>query len=124
MLKAAVIGVGSMGRNHVRVYRELDSVELVGISDNKLSTAEKIGSIYGVPHFSDYLEMLDECRPDLVSLVVPTDEHFSVAMDLIERGIGSRQWLPPGARCASAQECPAGQPGQSQSALSQKITSI
>ena len=33
MLKAAVIGVGSIGQNHARVYREMDGVELVGVAD-------------------------------------------------------------------------------------------
>lgn len=87
MLKAAVIGVGSMGRNHVRVYRELEGVDLVGISDKHAATAEKLGSVYRVPSYEDYLTMLDECKPDLVTLAVPTDKHFDVAMDVIERGI-------------------------------------
>ena len=33
MLKVGVIGLGSMGKNHVRVYSELPEVELVGIAD-------------------------------------------------------------------------------------------
>ena len=32
-MRVAVIGVGSMGFNHLRVYSELDGVQLVGISD-------------------------------------------------------------------------------------------
>lgn len=87
MLKAAVIGVGSMGRNHVRVYRELDGVELVGISDKNPATAEKVASVYGVPYYEDYCNLLEESQPDLVSLVVPTDKHFEVALDIIDRGI-------------------------------------
>ena len=87
MLKAAVIGAGSMGRNHVRVYQELDSVELVGVSDKHKPTADKLSSVYGIPAYEDYLTMLDECKPDLVTLAVPTDKHFAVAMDVIERGV-------------------------------------
>ena len=33
MLKVGVIGLGAMGKNHVRVYSELPEVELVGIAD-------------------------------------------------------------------------------------------
>ncbi|MCB9450945.1 MAG: Gfo/Idh/MocA family oxidoreductase [Anaerolineaceae bacterium] len=87
MLKAAVIGVGSMGRNHARVYRELDGVELVGVSDNNKETAAKIGATYAVPHDTDYLKMIDECKPDLVTLAVPTVLHYEMGMELIERGV-------------------------------------
>lgn len=87
MLKAAVIGVGSMGRNHVRVYREMDGVELVGVVDQSEVTAARIGATYAAPHFTDYVEMVETCQPDLVTLAVPTDMHFEVASDLIRRGI-------------------------------------
>ncbi len=87
MLKAAVIGIGSMGRNHVRVYRELDKVELVAVSDQNAETASRVGSIYNVPHFTDYLRMIEDCKPDLVTLAVPTDKHFKIGVELIERGI-------------------------------------
>lgn len=87
MLKAAVIGVGSMGRNHVRVYRETEGVELVAVSDQSMETAARVGSVFNAPHFNDYARMIDECKPDLVTLAVPTDKHFKIGMDLIERGI-------------------------------------
>src|SRR5690554_1891054 len=87
MLKAAVIGVGSMGRNHVRVYREIEGVELIAVSDQHADTAARVGSIFNAPHFTDYLRMIEECKPDLVTLAVPTDKHFKVGMDLIERGV-------------------------------------
>jgi UDP-N-acetylglucosamine 3-dehydrogenase len=87
MLKAAVIGVGSMGRNHARVYRELDNVELVAVSDKNPQTASRAGSNFGVAHFTDYEALIDECKPDLVSLAVPTSLHLEVGEKLIERGI-------------------------------------
>ena len=87
MLKAAVIGVGSMGRNHARVYREMDNVELVAVSDKNPQTAAKVGSSFSVAHYTDYNTMLDECKPDLVSVAVPTSLHLEVGEKLIEHGI-------------------------------------
>lgn len=87
MLKAAVIGVGSMGRNHARVYRELEGVELVGVADQNAPTAAKVGSTFAAPHYTDYQQMVEDCKPDLVTLAVPTVLHYEVACDLIERGI-------------------------------------
>lgn len=87
MLKAAVIGVGSMGRNHVRVYRELESVELVGIADQNPQTAAKVSGSYCIPYYTDYAEMLEECKPDLVTLAVPTGLHRKIGADVIQRGV-------------------------------------
>ena len=87
MLKAAVIGVGSMGRNHARVYREIENVELVAVADTSATTAAKVGGSYAVPFYTDFEAMLDERKPDLVSLAVPTGLHVEVGAQLIERGI-------------------------------------
>ncbi len=87
MLKVAVIGVGSMGRNHARVYADLKNVELVGVSDINLQTAETVALRFGVSGYSDYRQMLDEQRPDAVSIAVPTIDHLSVAIEAIQRKI-------------------------------------
>jgi UDP-N-acetylglucosamine 3-dehydrogenase len=90
MLRAAVIGVGSMGYNHVRVYRELQEegmVQLVAVADQNASKSIKVGSRYNVPHFADYRQLIDECTPDLVSLAVPTSLHCAMAVELLERGV-------------------------------------
>ncbi|MBL8116523.1 MAG: Gfo/Idh/MocA family oxidoreductase [Anaerolineae bacterium] len=87
MLKAAVIGVGSIGQNHARVYRDLDGVQLVGVADAFPATAAKIGNRLNVPFYSDIDKMLDEQKPDLVSISVPTSLHFDVGMKIIGRGL-------------------------------------
>lgn len=87
MLKAAVIGLGSMGRNHARVYREMDGVELVGVADVNEAVASRIGHTYVVDHFLDYTEMVEKKKPEIVSVALPTIHHFETAMSLIDRGI-------------------------------------
>lgn len=87
MLKAAVIGVGNMGRNHARVYREMENIELVAVSDANLQTATKVGHNNNVAFYTDHMKMVDECKPDVVSLAVPTVLHVPVATQLMERGI-------------------------------------
>jgi predicted dehydrogenase len=88
MLKAAVIGVGSMGANHVRVYREMEqSVELVAVADQNPQAAAQVSRRFSVAQYTDYLQMLDDCKPDLVSLAVPTALHYTMGADLISRGI-------------------------------------
>ncbi len=46
--RVAVIGVGSMGRNHARVYSELPDAELAAVSDANEAVASGIGSQFGV----------------------------------------------------------------------------
>jgi len=86
MTRAAVVGVGSMGRNHVRVYSEMPDVELVAIADANPELADRVGRANHVPAFDNYFEMIDQTRPDAVSVVVPTSLHYQVAKDILELG--------------------------------------
>ncbi|HSL46400.1 MAG TPA: Gfo/Idh/MocA family oxidoreductase [Anaerolineales bacterium] len=87
MIRVAVIGVGSMGKNHVRVYTEMPEVELVAVADANREAAEPVARRYRVPLYTDICEMLDKEKPDAVSIVVPTIEHFRVAKMVLEAGI-------------------------------------
>lgn len=86
-LKAAVIGVGSMGVNHARVYWEIPDVDLVGISDANEGNSQRVAKKYSTQGFTDYRVMLDSVKPDIVTIAVPTMLHKEVALDAIERGI-------------------------------------
>jgi UDP-N-acetylglucosamine 3-dehydrogenase len=87
MLRAAVVGVGSMGNHHARVYRELNGVELVGVVDSNPDTAQRVGLRHNVHYFSNMETMLDSCNPDVVSLAAPTSLHYELGTKIIERGI-------------------------------------
>ena len=88
-LKVAVIGAGSMGMNHLRVLRELseEQVELVGVAEPHLTTLERARSRFHVAGYQDYRELVEQARPDLAAVVVPTFLHYEVAAYLLERGI-------------------------------------
>jgi predicted dehydrogenase len=85
-LKAAVIGVGSMGQHHARVYTALPSTTLVGVADIDAGRGEQIASTYGVPAYTDYRELLHTQEPDLVTVAVPTSLHEAVATRAMENG--------------------------------------
>ena len=87
MIKVAVIGVGMMGRNHARVYADLNDVELLGVADINLQAAQSLSRRYNAAAYSNYLEMLDKLKPDAVTIAVPTEYHLEVALAVIERGI-------------------------------------
>jgi UDP-N-acetylglucosamine 3-dehydrogenase len=86
-LKAAVIGVGSIGRNHARVYRESKNAELVAVVDNFAQTAAQVAQQHNVPSYTDIEEMLDREKPDIVTVSVPTEAHLEAAKIALQRGV-------------------------------------
>ena len=88
-LNAAVIGVGAMGKNHARIYSELDGVELAAVADIDTERAVKVSSKYRCASYTDYNKMLDQEDIDVVSVVVPTNSHTQVALDCINNGVNT-----------------------------------
>ncbi len=84
--KVAVIGVGSMGKNHARVYSELPEAELVAVVDADLKTAEAVATNHGVHAYTDIGEMLKKEKPEAVSIAVPTALHTQMGLTALEAG--------------------------------------
>jgi predicted dehydrogenase len=82
--KAGVIGVGSMGQHHARVYAELADIDLVGVCDADADRAASVAERSDARVLSR--DALVEAI-DLVSIAVPTTYHYEVARDCIERGV-------------------------------------
>ena len=85
-IRVAVIGVGSMGRNHARVYNELPEAELLAVSDANERAAHSVGNQFSVRAYSNYGELLEKEKPDAVSIAVPTALHEEVAMAALDVG--------------------------------------
>lgn len=79
-----VVGVGSMGQHHARVYSELTSAELVGVADVDEERAKRIAENYGTTAM-ERDELFD--RVDAVSVAVPTEFHYPVVSSCIEQGV-------------------------------------
>jgi len=76
-VRVGVIGVGYLGRFHAQRWKEIESAELVGVSDLSAEQAETVAKELGCQAFSDNSALLKEV--DAVSIVVPTEDHFAVA---------------------------------------------
>lgn len=79
-----VIGVGSMGQNHARVYHQLPGANLVGVADADVDRAAAVAARHETNQL-DVGELLDTV--DAVSVVVPTAHHYEVARRCLERGV-------------------------------------
>ena len=90
-LRAAVIGVGYLGRFHAQKYAALSAanrgVELVGVVDAHPETAQRVAKELGVAAFTDYRELLAGGKIDLVSVASTTETHHAVARDCLAAGV-------------------------------------
>jgi predicted dehydrogenase len=86
MIRTAVIGVGSMGQNHARVYSELGQCQLVAVSDQNGAVAAAVAKRYQVTPYTDYRQLLETERPDAVTVAVPTALHEEVTLAAMESG--------------------------------------
>ena len=84
-IRVAVVGAGEFGRNHARVYRELDGAELVGVVDIDAARAAEVAAEFSTDVLPD-IEALAG-RVDAVSLAVPTADHARLGCVLLERGL-------------------------------------
>jgi len=86
-----VIGVGVFGRNHARVYRQLEQqgepVHLAAVVDPDKARADAVGKEFGVRSFLSLEQLLAEEIIQAASVTVPTVHHVKVARDLMQAGI-------------------------------------
>ncbi len=85
VLRAGVLGLGMMGRNHVRVLRNLDGVELVGVAD---PSGDLHRAADGLPCLPD-LDALLELGLDLCVVATPTAEHERSGLALAAAGVAA-----------------------------------
>jgi len=83
-LRAGVVGTGSMGSHHARIYADQRDVDLVGVSDADRQRARSVAERHNTDELP--LERL-LASVDVVSIAVPTEYHYQVASDAIDAGV-------------------------------------
>jgi predicted dehydrogenase len=84
-VRAAVVGTGDFGRNHARVYRELEDAELVGVYDLDRARAEGVAAEFQTQALRSLDEVSDQA--EAASVAVPTAAHAEVGCTLLENGL-------------------------------------
>jgi predicted dehydrogenase len=85
-LRAAVIGLGSMGANHARVLNALPNVELAGVMDTSPAAVERAIAGRTARGYAEVAVLLEEEHPDLVVVAVPTSLHHDIAVQALAAG--------------------------------------
>jgi predicted dehydrogenase len=84
-VRAAVIGVGYLGKFHTEKYSRMENVQLIGVVDINRVLAQKVAARFDTRAFTDYRDLFGQV--DAVSIVVPTEDHFSVAAECLNHDL-------------------------------------
>ncbi|MBI5815403.1 MAG: Gfo/Idh/MocA family oxidoreductase [Nitrospinae bacterium] len=85
VINAGVIGAGRMGQYHVGVYSELPGVELAGVVDIDGAKAAEIARRFNTESYTDFTSLFG--KVDVVSIAVPTVQHYTIAKACLQAGI-------------------------------------
>ena len=88
-VRVAVLGVGSLGQNHVRLYAELakipqSGIDFTGIYDTNADAARKIAAKHKTRVFNSITEVVTHA--EALNVVTPTSTHFELARQLLAQG--------------------------------------
>ena len=84
MLKIAVLGVGHLGKIHLKCIKLIEAYELIGFYDPDDRNAQKAVDEYSVRRWVDLDKLIDAA--DVVDIVAPTIAHYTLAMNAISKG--------------------------------------
>lgn len=86
-LKVGVVGVGVMGKEHARVYSELERAQLIGVYDQNSSLTKKISRRFRTEPFESLSKLLSVV--EAVSICTPTSNHYSTATSALENNLAA-----------------------------------
>lgn len=85
--RIAIIGVGAIATMHAKAIGDIENAELVAGSCRGEEKGKKFAEEYGCQWFSDYTTMLDEAKPDFVTICTPSGAHLEPVKACAARGI-------------------------------------
>jgi UDP-N-acetylglucosamine 3-dehydrogenase len=85
--RVGLIGLGTMGRNHLRLLTSRDDARLVAVADPVPDALEVAASTSGAQAYAEPLALLAEAELDAVVIASPTTTHHPLALAALERGL-------------------------------------
>ena len=104
-LRAAIVGCGSRGRNHIESLKKSDDVVFAAAIEPDRELLRRVGDEYGIPErFETDEEMLDGCEIDLAFVATPAHLNAKSASTLLEAGVHTLMEKPPGLNAAETRQ--------------------
>lgn len=85
-VRVAVVGPGGWGRQHVRIFGSRSDTELVAIVGRNDERVARQAKELGIVGYTDIERMLEAQQPDLVSVALPNEGHFTPTLTLLQAG--------------------------------------
>ena len=86
LLKVAVVGVGNIGYHHCRNYSLMEGVKLTAIVDVDEVCAKNVAEEFHCKFYTAIEDLLENEKPDAISIAVPTSSHFAIASKCLQSG--------------------------------------
>ena len=81
------MGPGGWGRQHIRIFSSRSDTELVALVGRDPERTAAVAAQHGTLAFTDIRLMLEETKPDLVSVALPNEHHFAPTLQLVRAGV-------------------------------------
>jgi UDP-N-acetylglucosamine 3-dehydrogenase len=85
-VNVGVIGCGFWGKNHVRVFNEIDDCNILAVADIDGQQSRLLGEQYRLDWHVDPMQIIENPSIDFISICTPTSTHASLALDAIKAG--------------------------------------
>ena len=87
MLRVAIVGCGKIADAHASQIQRIQGCEIVGVCDREPLMAKQLCERFNVGRScSEVIELLEECRPDVVHLTTPPQSHYDLGRLCLEKG--------------------------------------
>ncbi|MBW4512716.1 MAG: Gfo/Idh/MocA family oxidoreductase [Scytonematopsis contorta HA4267-MV1] len=87
-LKSSVIGAGAISKEHLSFLAKSERTHLASVCDLSKAAAKYAAKRYGAEStYTNYRQMLDEVKPDVVHILTPPHTHKQIAKDCLEAGV-------------------------------------
>jgi predicted dehydrogenase len=86
-MRVAVVGTGGWGEQHARIFSRRPDTELVGVVGRDPERTAARATAYGTTGYTDLDVMLEQARPDLVTVCLPNEQHFEPTLRLVKAGV-------------------------------------
>ena len=85
-VKIAVIGIGVMGKAHIKDITALENTELVAVCDIDHAVADQAAAEYNVPAYYDYHDLLKHTPLDAMLIATPHYDHTPISIAALSKG--------------------------------------
>lgn len=85
--RIGIIGAGSVGDLHARAISDLSNATLVAASRRTEESGRAFAETHGCKWYADYEALLDDARPDIVTIGTPSGAHLGPTISAAKRGI-------------------------------------